>query len=196
MDIEIQKLTPDLLEDYIYFFENTAHKDIEHDVSCYCVSWCSDDQEYADFSSAEIRKSSASQYVKNGIIQGYLAYYNGNVVGWCNANNRADCTKCYSWRHALASVNTESDSKNKRIKSVFCFTVNPDMRKNNIAAQLLEYVCEDAAKEGFDYVEGYPNKNFISIHDDFMGPVRLYLKCGFTIYSEIVDRVIMRKYLK
>ena len=82
MDIEIRKLTPDLLEDYIYFFENTAHKDIEHDVSCYCASWYSADQEYTDFSTTEIRKSSVSQYVKSGMIQGYLACYDGNAVGW------------------------------------------------------------------------------------------------------------------
>ena len=44
-----------------------------------------------------------------------------------------------------------------------------------------------------DFLEKLKN---ISIHDDFMGPAGLYLKCGFAAYSEIEDRIIMRKYLK
>ena len=29
MNVEIRELTPDLLEDYLYFFENEAHEDNE-----------------------------------------------------------------------------------------------------------------------------------------------------------------------
>jgi|LAHS01.1.fsa_nt_gb hypothetical protein len=29
INVEIRKLTPDLLEDYLYFFENEAHEDNE-----------------------------------------------------------------------------------------------------------------------------------------------------------------------
>lgn len=30
MDIEIEKLTPDLIEDFLYFFDNTAFADNPH----------------------------------------------------------------------------------------------------------------------------------------------------------------------
>ena len=197
MNIEIKKLNPDLLDDYLYFFENTAHKDIkEHDVRCYCMSWCSDDQEEEDFPSADVRRDYAIRYIKNGMLQGYLAYHDGQIIGWCNANNRADCTKCHSWRHCLSSVDTAELSPDIKVKSVFCFIIAPDMRRSGIAAQLLDYVCKDAENDGFDYVEAYPDKNFVSIHNDFMGPVGLYKKCGFTSYGETEDKIITRKYLK
>ena len=70
------------------------------------------------------------------------------------------------------------------------------MRRNGIALQLLEYVCKDAANDGFNYIEAYPNKNFVSVHDDFMGPADLYKKCGFSIYGETEHKIVMRKYLK
>ncbi|MCP1226499.1 GNAT family N-acetyltransferase [Sebaldella sp. S0638] len=197
MEIEIKKLTPGLLEDYLYFFENTAHKDIkDHDVRCYCMSWCSDDQKEEDFPSAEIRRNYAVRYVKNGMLQGYLAYYDNRIIGWCNANNRADCTKCHSWRYSLSSVNTTESDPDIKVKSIFCFIIAPDMRRNGIAVQLLEYVCKDAANDGFDYIEAYPNKNFVSVHDDFMGPADLYKKCGFSIYGETEHKIVIRKYLK
>jgi hypothetical protein len=37
MNIEIRKLTPDLLEDYLNFFETKAHADNEDEDRCYCV---------------------------------------------------------------------------------------------------------------------------------------------------------------
>jgi hypothetical protein len=74
MNIEIRKLTPDLVDDYIQFFDITPHSDNMDDHKCYCVCWCNDDYEGKDFSSAEKRRDYAIKYVRNNNIQGYLAY--------------------------------------------------------------------------------------------------------------------------
>lgn len=37
MNIEIRKLTPDLAEDYIHFFDTTPHDDNVDAHKCYCV---------------------------------------------------------------------------------------------------------------------------------------------------------------
>jgi len=42
MNLEIRKLTPALLDDYLCFFEKAAHEDNEDEDWCYCVCWCSD----------------------------------------------------------------------------------------------------------------------------------------------------------
>ena len=43
MDISIRKLTPELAEDYVRFFDVTPHGESDGDPKCYCVIWRSDD---------------------------------------------------------------------------------------------------------------------------------------------------------
>lgn len=196
MNIEIKKLTPDLADDYVSFFDKTPHDDNIDGSKCYCVCWCSADHRIeTDFSSATKRQELAKQYIKDGSIQGYLAYCEGQIVGWCNANTKSDCLHCISWLRFMQSVNTVETDSNSRIKSVFCFVIAPAMQRKGIATQLLERVCKDAVKDGFDYIEVYPKKEFVSITRDFMGPVDMYKKCGFTEVGIIDDMMIMQKEL-
>ena len=198
MDIEIKKLTPDLVGDYISFFDTTSHDDGVDDNKCYCVCWCSaDHRNETDFSSAAKRRSLAAQYVRAGIIQGYLAYYNGQVVGWCNANTKSDCMYCISWLRFMQSLSINESDLNSKVKSIFCFVIKPEMQRKGIASQLLERVCNDAISDGFDVVEVYPKKEFVSVARDFMGSATMYSKYGFHVYAELKDNeIIMRKNLK
>jgi GNAT superfamily N-acetyltransferase len=197
MNIEIRKLTPDLVGDYVNFFDTTPHADNRDEHKCYCVWWCNDDYEGKDFtSSTEVRRDYAIRYVKGNNIQGYLAYCDGKVVGWCNANTKADCLKCYCWRRFMGSVSTEESTPATRVKSVFCFAIAPEMRRKGIAKLLLERVCQDAVQDGFDSVEAYPKKVFISEAEDFVGPAEVYRKSGFTVHHETDRQLVMRKQLK
>ncbi|MDR1692287.1 MAG: hypothetical protein LBR72_02925 [Oscillospiraceae bacterium] len=90
MKINIRKLTPELAEDYARFFDVTPHDDgtVKDALPCYCVTW-RDDHSYQDdprhwFPSREERRAKAVQYVKEGSLQGYLAYSEGEIIGWCN----------------------------------------------------------------------------------------------------------------
>lgn len=196
MDIEIKRLTPELVDDYVKFFDETPHDDNVDEHKCYCVCWCNVDHRVeTDFSSAGKRRNLAIQYVQNGNIQGYLAYCGDKVVGWCNANTKSDCLYCSSWLRFMQAFNAVETDKNSRVKSVFCFVIAPEMRRKGISKLLLERVCEDAAKEGFDVVEAYPNKEFIDIARDFKGPKKLYEDSGFTAYCEVENSVIMHKRL-
>ncbi|MCL2320591.1 MAG: GNAT family N-acetyltransferase [Oscillospiraceae bacterium] len=196
MNIEIRKLTPDLAEDYVHFFDITPHDDNIDDHKCYCVCFCNDDYEGKDFSTVENRRDYAYKYVKGNNIQGYLAYCDEKIVGWCNANTKSDCLKCASWRIFMSSIPTEESTPDIRVKSIFCFVITPEMKRKGIATQLLERVCQDAAQDGFDFVEAYPNKKFISESEDFKGPVEMYKKSGFTVYYETDQKLVMRKKLR
>ncbi len=197
MNVEIRKLTPDLVDDYVRFFDTTPHADNKDEHRCYCVWWCNDDYEGKDLtSSVEVRRDYAIQYVKGSNIQGYLAYCDDEVVGWCNANTKADCLKCYCWRRFMGFVPTEESHADIRVKSVFCFAIAPEMRRKGIAKLLLERVCRDAAQDGFDYVEAYPNKEFANEAEDFMGPAEVYRRSGFAVHYETDRQFVMRKQLK
>lgn len=196
MNIDIRKLTPNLAEDYVGFFDKTPHDDNIDEHKCYCVCWCNKDCESEDFSSREKRRAAALRYIKENNIQGYLAYRNEKIVGWCNANTKSDCLKCCSWRTFMGAIPTEEPASEQKIKSVFCFVVAPEMKRKGIATQLLKRICEEAARDGFDFVEAYPNKETKDETINFSGAVELYKKCGFTVYYETEDKYVMRKPLK
>lgn len=183
MDITIKKLTPELIDDYLHFFDTTPHATGQEGHRCYCVWWSSADIEKESFATVEDRREIARKYIQEGHIQGYLAYYEGKAVGWCNANTKPDCYISFCWKNFMGDIH--KDAPTKKVKSVFCFAIAPEMRGKGVAGKLLQRVLEDAKQEGFDYVEGYPNKEFIGTESDFMGPVRLYEKLGFTALYEI-----------
>ncbi len=198
-NLEIYKLTPERLEDFLYFFENVAHTDNKKWDRCYCINYCAANNnltaKFKNFGDPLVRKKAAVGYINNGYMQGYLAYMNGNVIGWCNANNRNDCLHCYGWKNHIA--NKEIDRKTKeKIKSVFCFTVAPDQRGKGVSAALLQRVIDDAEKDGYDCVEAYPNKEETDMYYNYVGPFGLYKKFGFESVAETKYRLVLRKTLR
>ena len=194
MNLIIKPLTPDLAGDYVRFFDKTPHND-KWNTKCYCVCWCGNEPVGIDCSTEEKRRTVALQFVKGGNLQGYLAYFNNDVVGWCNANTKADCTTGGFWQHLMVSVPI-NESEDRKVKSVFCFTIAPEMQRKGVAAQLLERVCIDAAKEGFDFVEAYPNRIVTAESENHRGFTEMYKKHGFTVSAESENMYIMRKALR
>lgn len=197
MDIEIKKLSPDLAEDYIRFFDEVLHGDFADENKCYCVTWRNDDTYVGNgdhwYPTREERKKRAVGFVKSGAVQGYLAYKGGAAIGWCNAS--ADCRlgvetlRSWGWP-------TEENRADIKIKSIFCFAIAPDARRTGVAVALVDRICRDAAADGFDFIESYPNKSFTTALDGMRGPLEMYKKCGFSVFAENDDKIVMRKALR
>ncbi len=60
---------------------------------------------------------------------------------------------------------------------------------------MLEYACQDAAENRFDYVEAYPWKEALDERLFFMGFVDMYQNLGFDICGEAGNKLVMRKTL-
>ena len=193
--LNILPLSPELCDDYLRFFDVTPHADELGEYKCYCVFWCSASYEGEDISAAENRRCLAEKQVKSGAIKGYLAYVDGKVAGWCNANTRAECTECAGGRRHLKPLVESDEDKGLKIKSVFCFVVSPEYRRQGIAGALLDRVCEDAEKDGFDFLEAYPCKEFGDPSWSFTGPYGIYKERGFEVCIDWGDRVCVRKKL-
>jgi len=194
MELEIKKLTPDLVEQYLHFFDVTPHDTNRDEDKCYCAYWSSANSSGKDFSNALSRRNIAKQYVQEGHIQGYLAFLNGEIVGWCNTNTKKNCVNCEGWKYLATFV--ENEDNNLKGKSIFCFVVKPELRRQKIATKLLMKIIEDAKQEGYDYLEAYPYVETLGFASDFGGYVSMYQQFGFEIYANIDGKVVMRKYLK
>ena len=208
--IDIRKLTPELLEDYLDFFDHRAFSDGSPFYPCYCTAFNMSRERIQEelFRQAEMNggggegwkkalRDSAVRMVANGEIQGYLAYDSDMAVGWCNANDRQNY--CRVGEFDLSDVPPDEPRDNSRdrgkIKAVVCFEISPEYRGKGIATMLLDRVCRDAGADGYEYVEAYPAENEGLQGIAFTGPKRLYEKAGFVVSEQEGSTPVMRKYL-
>ena len=112
--LEIVSLSMERIDDYLYFFETVLSSDSgEQGHRCYCVSYCGTDNCNAQgFEQVDIRRQGAIQCIQDGFLIGYLAYADGQVVGWCNANDRNASLNCYG----LIYRENEPTENDKKIK--------------------------------------------------------------------------------
>ena len=194
--LTVCQLTPDRLEDYLYFFEHVAHTDNPEWDRCYCLNYCGTNNlaQAQEFQDPDVRRAYAVRYIQGGILQGYLAYLDGKPVGWCNANDRNACMDCTGMKYLIAPEG-ELQADGGKGKAVFCFTVAPGLRGQGIARALLERVLRDAKEAGCSYVEAYPNKEQADQYYSYVGPMGLYQSLGFEIYCETKWRFVLRKML-
>ncbi|MCL2508442.1 MAG: GNAT family N-acetyltransferase [Oscillospiraceae bacterium] len=188
MDIEIRKLSTDLLDDWLYYFDHVAFTDNKEWSCCYCIHYHwkqAFEDEWKKTGTADLR-GCAVKLINEGIMQGYLAYHGGQVVGWCNANDK----QVYDTVHA--KIYRDKQGEGKKIKAIVCFIVAPDMRGQGIASRLLERVCGDAADESYDYLEAYPNHG--GADRDYHGPLSMYGKNGFGVHCDSDGYTVVRKY--
>lgn len=190
MEIRIEKLTADRTEDYLYFFEHVAFTDHEEWAYCYCLESHLSRRENEDsWGDKECRSKKARQLIAEGVMEGYLVYDDGNVVGWCNAGDKT------GYRPIMKNRDYETMNVGKgEIKSVYCFEIAPGYRGKGIAHLLLDRIVEDAREEGYSYVEGYPftDRQF---EYQYHGPIPLYEKHGFQMIAEKEEFCIMQRKL-
>jgi len=196
MNIEIRKLTPNLAEDYAHFFDVTPHDVNIDERKCYCITWRSDDAYVGNndhwFTTREERRSRAIEFIKAGSLQGYLAYCGDDIVGWCNAN--ADCQGCVNYLREHWPIENYIDDV--KVKSIFCFVISPKMQRKGIATKLVERICNDAADDGFDFVEAYTSLELIDTTHQYVGFLAMYEKCGFIRCAERDGKIVVRRALK
>lgn len=199
MNYTIKALTPELAVDFFDFFDNRAFTDNSPMQPCYCctLNMTNDQIKHNVFGQVEINgggkeglrlslKKIAQKAIEEGDLKGYLVFDKGIAIAWCNAND-----KTY-----YRQIPTFAEENNiGRTKSLMCFEVSPEYRGKGVATALLERVIVDAQADGYVAIEGYPQVQKNRETFDFVGPVRLYEKCGFSKVSEQDSIIIMRKVL-
>lgn len=183
----IRELTPELLDDYLKFFDNGAFADNPAWAGCYCMYYhfSGTDEEW-DVRTASENRATISNLIRNGQAHGLLAYVDGKPVGWCKAAPRL----------ALPKLNLHKDLQvddADRVGSIVCFVISKPYRGRGIARRLLDAACDVLARRGFAFAEAYPRKHAESEADNYPGPLKMYLAAGFTIFREVDKRFIVRK---
>lgn len=209
MELEIKALSPALLDDFLDFFDYRAFADGSPYYPCYCGAFNLSGEQIRELSARaetfgggaeswkRVLRDSAVQMVKEGIIQGYLTFDDKTAIGWCNANDRVSYCRVGEFDLGKVPLNEPTADCRERgiIKSIVCFEIAPGYRGRGIASMLLERVCKDAKRDGYEFVEVYPiaeERGTLA----FTGPIHLYQKAGFHEHAHRGTTVVMRKALK
>lgn len=187
MNMTVKPLSPDLLKDFLFFFDNMVFTENPHWSVCYCYSY--------HFTGPKERwnkkenRSAAVQLIKENKMKGYLAFSDSSPVGWCNANDRMNYQRLLKYYDLV-------DNPDDKVCSIVCFLVSPEYRRKGIAQKILQQVATDYRLLDYDYLEAYPGKGELSCEKHYKGPLSLYKKFDFKIEKEQDDYYVVRKKLK
>ena len=182
---EVRALTPELLDDYLAFFDRDAFRDNPAWAACYCTAYHHEGEESHD---AAANRALAAELVARGRMQGFLAYVDGRPVGWCNAAPRPSLVGLD--REPVLRVDEP-----ERVGAIVCFVIASPYRRHGVARALLDAAVAGFAEQGLTYAEAYPSKKSRTDAEAFRGPLALYLEAGFETYRDLGRGAIVRKQL-
>lgn len=187
MKLIIKSLSPSLIDDFLYYFDNVAFTDNPGWSVCYCYfhHYPGGTKEFENQTKEE-NKNAAVELIKTGKLNGFLAYSNDKPVGWCKADLKGNFVN-------LPFKDDETLTENIKIAAVACFLIAPTQRKQGIARSLLQHACSTFRNHGYTTVEGYPRMGKQSDAHSYNGPISLYESEGFAIYKELENFCVMRK---
>lgn len=193
---EIKKLTTELADDYIEFFDNSAYSDGSEFAGCYCTYYHWNDECEKKFNNCceskknSFKKELAYNWILEGKLNGFLVYYEGKPIAWCNANNKQSYEVLRKENNPEIWVDSSQEDK---ALSIVCILVDPKMRGKGVASTLLKEICNYAEKENYKYIEAYPtDKEFSTLN--YHGQYSTYQKLGFELIGNSKLGLIMRKY--
>ena len=182
-EITVKELTPSLRDDFLHFFDHVAFADNPDWADCYCSLY-----HFPNKNKEETRRT-ASNFVEEGKIHGFLAYENEKPIGWSNAANRNN----YPALHHLLGPGPD---KWEKVGSIVCFVIGSNHRKKGVASSLLNAACKKFSEQGLAFAEAYPIKKSPSAAWDFPGPLSMYLKNGFTEHRDNGWYLVVRRPLQ
>lgn len=184
MTVEIRPLGPDTRDDFLRFMEGEAFADNPKWSSCYCQCLYVN-HEVEDWKSrtAEQNRSQACERIAAGRMQGYLAYRDGKVVGWCNAAPRG----------MLDAFANEPDHDAARLGEVTCFVVAKAHRRTGVARALLAAACSGLKAQGLEIAEAMPKAAEGTDAEQHFGPKRLFEEAGFVTFRHRDDGLVLMR---
>jgi ribosomal protein S18 acetylase RimI-like enzyme len=190
----IRPLSPDLLDDYLSFFDHDAFCDNPEWQSCYCAFFHfysrARVQEWEE-RTGEQNRAMVSDLIRAGRMRGYLAFAGAKVAGWCHAAPRVELP---SLRERFDLPADEAGGLGS-IGSIACFVVAKGHRHQGVARQLLDAACQGFRAMGLSCAEAYPHSGRETDAENYHGPLAMYLAAGFQPFQTRGDLMVVRKAL-
>jgi GNAT superfamily N-acetyltransferase len=183
-DIEIHALTPERLDDYLYFMEHDAFGGNPDWEGCYCLEGHAQEE---DERPAEELRAEITELIRGGRHHGLLAYRGDRMVGWCHASPLVHLAND-EYRQG------RPDEELAHIGAIVCFNLAEEVRRAGLPAVLLREALRRFADAGLTLAEAYPWKDPAPRPQrNYLGTVNLYEIHGFERAAETDDAVRMQR---
>ena len=173
--VEIRRLTPAELDDFLGFMEGPAFETNPQWSGCYCQFYLNTESETAD--TRDQNRQRACDRINSGTMSGYLAYDGDEVIGWVAAN-RAN--------NFVVLPKTSEDAAR-----VICFIVEKEHQGKGVATELLNFAIKDLAAQGFKSLEAAPMASDTFESWGYRGKLSTFLNAGFELGPQIDDKHVL-----
>lgn len=167
--LKIRRLSEAETEKFLSFMDGPAFTSQPQWQGCYCQEYLNTKHEN-ESASPESNRRLACDRIASGVMQGYLAFEEGDsgevVVGWMAANSHNNFRLL-----PPAEDNTAT---------IICFSVAAQSQQKGVATKLLKFALTDLPKLGYLRVQAAPLASGQFEIWGYRGPLSLYQKFGFT----------------
>ena len=177
-------MAPERAADFLAYFDHDAFADNPAWSRCYCYFYNAPHGPDWERRTPEQNRADKERSITSGESRGLLAYYRGNVIGWCHAAPRSSLP-------GLGDFN--DDPGDATVGAIVCFNIAPPYRGQGLARRLLNAACDSLRGDGMALAEAYPPREAPSAARAYHGTVRMYEAAGFAAHGERGPYVIMRK---
>ena len=169
--LTFQRLTPETVDDFLYFFDHDAFSEDDEWANCYCLEGhLAGEKSIFD---PAVRREHAKRLVLEGKLTGYLLRDGSRMIGWVKAGDRCDFVD----PDQMFSLSPKPQGYGE-VMVLYCIDLVPEYRGQGVARQILQKVTEDARLAGYKYLEVYPSADK---HEkrNYRGHSGMYEAAGF-----------------
>ena len=163
--IEVVPATPDRWPDVVTLLGQDGE-----DAGCWCQAWRGSELK------GESRPDALRRQLRDDAPPpGFLAYLDGEAVGWVGVSTRALAPR-------LRNSRTIPAIDDREVWAIGCFRIRPGFRRRGVATALLEGVVAAAREAGAPGVEAYPidpEGRRVDVGFAFVGLASMFDRAGF-----------------
>lgn len=177
MKFSVRRFSADVEQDFFDFHTRVGGE-------CFCTAWWVPTWAEWGERTAEDNLQLRKELLTRREHDGYLLYAGGNAVGWCQVGRRDRLAKL---------VRQFGHSPDDSVWAVTCFQIDPDLRGQGLAAELLSGVIADLKQRGVKSLQAYPKIDAtLPAHNQWTGQKALYTQLGFQHLRDNKTRAVFQ----
>lgn len=178
MALKIRPLERDRASELLDYLSDLDFGHAPHWATCFCQFYHLDCSMAAwkDRSGEDNRKLALAN-IESGKMQGYLAYWGDQVIGWLNVNDIQHYDRIYNF--------VKGDLPQGTWGLPICYVIHPQFRRQGVAKALLKRALSDYRAMGFTGLVAMP------ILDSTSSPELLY-RGSLGLYEQMGFRMVMQ----